>query len=175
MILTLSFENEYQRRSFEQLYEKYRMPMLGLALSILGSQSDAEDAVNNAFLAAAEAFDRLHDMAEPQLKAWLMTAVKYKAIDIYRERMHMDYVDEYPEDLRDAEPDADPQTELLYQAMKRLPPYNQDLLVLRLDQGFSTGEIAKMLGKNRAAVQKELWRTTQMLKKIVKEIQEEEN
>lgn len=169
MLYLSVLETEEDRLSFEQLYRKYRLSMLGLALSILENEADAEDAVNQAFLAAAESFAKIRELSEPQLRSYLMTAAKYKAADIYRERRKLIYVDEYPVDPPDeaSAADSNPKIEALHSAMKKLPPLYRDLLTLRFDQELNTREIAHITGRKRGTVQKELWRAIQMLREIM--------
>ncbi len=168
-------ETEEDRLSFEQMYLRYRLTMHGLALSVLHNEADSEDAVNQAFLVAAENYAKIRDLSEAQIRSYLLTTTKYKAVDIYRERKKMIYVDEYPTDIPDAMDAADTDSKVyaLYRAMKKLPPLYQDLMTLSLDQNLNTKEIARVTGRKRGTVQKELWRATNMLKEIM--LKEAEN
>ena len=57
----------------------------------------------------------------------------------------------------------------LAQAMAKLPRRYQDILLLRYDNGYSTRELAKMLGMSYAAVRKLLWRAKEALRESLPE------
>ena len=162
-------ETEEEKLSFEELYMKHNQSMLGLAWSVLGDESDARDAVSNAFVAAAENYSKLKSLSKAQQHSFLMTLAKYKAIDIYRERKKIVYVDTYPEDIKAEEATDNPKIDALYRAMKKLTPLQRDILVLKLDQELSTKEIAKLTNRKYDAVRKDLQRAVQKLKIIMSE------
>ena len=60
---------EEGRNKFALLYWEYRDLMFYLALRILGSQQDAEDAVQEALLRITEIIEKIHDPVCPETKA----------------------------------------------------------------------------------------------------------
>ena len=59
---------EEGRNKFALLYWEYRDLMFYLALRILGSQQDAEDAVQEALLRITEIIEKIHDPVCPETK-----------------------------------------------------------------------------------------------------------
>ena len=53
----------------------------------------------------------------------------------------------------------------LADAMAKLPARYREVLLLRFDNGFSTREIAKMMGTNEGNMQKLIWRAKEALRK----------
>ena len=77
---------EEGRNKFALLYWEYRDLMFYLALRILGSQQDAEDAVQEALLRITEIIEKIHDPVCPETKALVGMIVEGKALDLNRRR-----------------------------------------------------------------------------------------
>lgn len=139
-------------------FERHRPRLFGIAYRMLGSRSDAEDIVQDAYL-------RWHRGASAELRspeAWLVTTVTRLCIDRLRaaraERVH--YVGPWlPEPLiGDAAPAADARAELssslsiaFLVVLEQLEPDERAAFLLRevFDCGYV--EIAEILGKSEAA------------------------
>ena len=74
------------RDQFITLYETYRGLMFYVANQILQNEQDAEDAVHDAFLSVAEHIKKFSRLERHKTKAFLVTIVENKAIDLYRKR-----------------------------------------------------------------------------------------
>ncbi len=70
--------------ALERIYSKYKDDLLGLALSLLGDRGDAEDAVQDVFLAFARISAGLE--LRTNLKGYLLTAVANRARSVMRSR-----------------------------------------------------------------------------------------
>ena len=81
-----ALESAEERRLFEDVYCACCGRMLALARRRLSAQADAEDAVQQSFLALAERFSRLAKLPETQLEAYLVVTVERKCIDILRQQ-----------------------------------------------------------------------------------------
>ena len=90
MIVYLQLIDTAEDRSkFEQLYEQYKQLMFYTAFQILKRPQDAEDAVHHAFLSIAENISKISDPDCPKTRAYIVTIVERKAIDMLRaERRH---------------------------------------------------------------------------------------
>ena len=85
-----ALESAEERRLFEDVYRACCGRMLALARRRLSAQADAEDAVQQSFLALAERFSRLAKLPETQLEADLVVTVERKCIDILRQQARRD-------------------------------------------------------------------------------------
>ena len=78
-------EHETEQEAFDQLYTRYRGLAFWVAKGYHLSDSDAEDAVQDAFFALAENFSKYFSQKCPNWKSLIVTIVKNKAIDIWRQ------------------------------------------------------------------------------------------
>ena len=63
MIYLSSLDTQEDRSKFEEIYQKYRSKMYGIAYSILGNNEDSEDAVHNAFVKLADEFTNISHLS----------------------------------------------------------------------------------------------------------------
>jgi RNA polymerase sigma-70 factor (ECF subfamily) len=156
-------EDESGRNKFLQLYYTYRSMMFHTAIKLLNNEQDAEDAVHQAFLAIIENLDKIKGVHSERTRAYIAIITERKAIDIIRVRAK--FVDVNVEDTIGGmdityEGDSD-----LARAMARLPARYREMLLLRYDSGYSTREIAQMLGMKRGTGQKVIWRAKEALQR----------
>ena len=121
--------------------------MLATLIRLLGDFDRAEEALNDAFLAATEQWPSTGVPANP--RAWLVSAGRFKAIDRLRRRAKFSEIAEQlvvlaeDEMAPDAEPIADDQLRLIFTCCHpALPPDAQVALTLRETCGLMTEEIA---------------------------------
>ena len=69
----------------EELYDTHHRLALALAYRIVGSQAEAEDVIQEVFLAAWRA-GHTYDAARGSVRTWLLTMVRHRAIDVLRGR-----------------------------------------------------------------------------------------
>lgn len=137
-----ALESAEERRLFEDVYRACCGRMLALARRRLSAQADAEDAVQQSFLALAERFSRLAKLPETQLEAYLVVTVERKCIDILRQQARRDGV---PFDENTVLVTPPPCGDPVADAMGRLPPRCREALLLRYGCGYSTRETAALL------------------------------
>lgn len=156
-----ALESAEERRLFEDVYRACCGRMLALARRRLSAQADAEDAVQQSFLALAERFSRLAKLPETQLEAYLVVTVERKCIDILRQQARRDGV---PFDENTVLVTPPPCGDPVADAMGRLPPRSREALLLRYGCGYSTRETASLLELSFAAAQKLLQRAKAALR-----------
>ena len=127
-----------------------RKPDLAALRRYLPAREDAEDAVQQVFLAVAERFDRLEHLPPPELEAYLVVTAERKAIDILRHQAKRGGV---PFDENTPLVTPAPCGSPLADAMGRLPPRYREALLLRYGCGYDTRETAALLGLSVAAAQ----------------------
>ena len=155
--------SEEDRSKFERIYRNYRALMFYIANGILRNDSDAEDAVHQAFLSILENMQHISDPDSPAARSYCAIIAEHKAIDIVRSRNRTpDLVS-----IDDVEYGVEielPVGSALADAMARLPATQREILLLKYVHGYSTYEIAKILGMKRDTVGKALYRAKTILK-----------
>ena len=173
--MSLSSEGTPDMVAFEQLVEEYGDRVYGIALRITGSPSDAEDAMQDAFLSAFKGWDDFRGDASPT--TWLYRIAVNAALQRVRRRPDDELVerDEEAAQIVDWTGDAAlaaVRAELhgqLEQAIALLPPELQVPLVLRDIEGLSTAETAAVMELTEAAVKSRLHRARAVLRRHLQE------
>ncbi len=156
-------ETAEEKDKFARLYTLCRGKMMAAAMRLLRNREDAEDAVHQAFLAVLENFSKISNVDCPQTTAYVVIITERKALDLLRARSRHPEVELDPEKPGLAVPP--PEGDALAAALARLPARCREALLLRYRHGYGTGELAKLFGMKRGAVQKLLWRAKEALKR----------
>ena len=136
-----------ERARFEELYTRL---MHHVAMGILKDEKDAEDAVHEAFLAIARHMDKVGEVDDPRTKAYVVTIAQRKAIDLYRQRTRHPVAD-----LEEGDLTTVPETDHgLARCILKLPDRDRQFVLLKFDQGYTTKEIADMMGLTPSAAYK---------------------
>ena len=77
-------EGPEEQSKFRALAARYERLMFHVARQILPNEQDAEDAVQEAFLAIAKNFSKIFAVDSPKTKAFVVIVTESKAIDIAR-------------------------------------------------------------------------------------------
>jgi RNA polymerase sigma-70 factor, ECF subfamily len=136
-------------REVEAIYRTERSRVLATLIRLLGNFDIAEEALHDAFIAAAEQWPRAGVPANP--RAWLVSASRFKAIDRLRRRARFDAAEqdivmqiEANAESEDAATIADDQLRLIFTCCH--PALSADArvaLTLREVCGLTTEEIAR--------------------------------
>lgn len=147
----------------EQLLETYGNSILRMAYSYLHNMSDAEDILQETLIKYLQTAPALRSPAHE--KAWLLkvaTNLSKNRMDYNRIRktdeLEETLVAENREDLR-----------FVWEAVRSLPDKYREVIHLFHHEGYSTAQIARILGYKEATVRTNLRRGRQQLKKILKE------
>lgn len=154
-------------QKFDQLYQAWHKPMRYIAEKILGDPYLAEDAVQNALFRISRQKHCL-PREEKALRAYMLTSAKHAALDLLPkipDEINFDSV--VIADPRDifSEVAASQDYERLLKAISDLPEMYRDVLMLRYVQELKVGQIARLLGKTKSAVSKQLQRARALLEK----------
>lgn len=127
---------------FRALYERYYGLLLNVANQILHNHHDAEDATQEAFFAVVKHLEKISDVGCPKTRAFLVTIVERKAIDLYRKRKHL-APDPLEEDQAgiDIPYDGD---DAVTRCLLRLPARDRAWLILRFSYGYTVEELAEV-------------------------------
>lgn len=83
-VLLTALESDEDRLRFIEIYERYHARMEQIAMRILVNQTDAEDAVQNAFMQVIRHFEKVSEIPCENLPFWIISIVKNEAIMILR-------------------------------------------------------------------------------------------
>jgi RNA polymerase sigma-70 factor (ECF subfamily) len=164
---------QFDRSAFESIYRGYLPRVYHYVKGQVSNEEDAADLTQQIFLQALDALPSYQAKGLP-FAAWLFRIARNVVIDSYRKRQRTNYLlalDALPETVF-ASADQDPLTmvvegervERLRQALNALDRQKRELLLLRFAGELSSTEIAAVVGKSPAAVQKQLTRMLQDLK-----------
>lgn len=171
--------------AFELLVRRYGTRMMAVARRILGNDSDAQDAVQEAFLSAFRSIDKFDGRS--QLGTWLHRITVNACLMRLRKQQRRNEQD-IERLLPSFEPNghlADRQTDwsepalaqverqetrdLVRQAIDQLPEDYRTVLLLRDIEELNTAETAAALGVSNALVKTRLHRARQALRGILGE------
>jgi len=145
--------------AFEQIVLRHERRVLTLAWRLLGSMEDAEDAAQEVFL---RAFRFLHRFdSRRRFEPWLIRMTVNVCRDIGRKKQQYPTVAFDFERLRaggdpHSELSSEEQRQSLYAALAELPEKEKSAVVLRDIEGFSTAEVAEILGSSEATVRSQI-------------------
>lgn len=156
--------NKLERtRRFNELAEAYSTDLYRYAMWISGNDALAKDLVQETFLRAWRALDKLNDVAAA--KSWLITILRREYARTF-ERKVPPFTDLENVAIADdgLEPDEKTERDLLRKGILKLEPKYRDPLLLQVIFGHSCAEIAEQLDITRSAVMTQLFRAREKLK-----------
>jgi RNA polymerase sigma-70 factor (ECF subfamily) len=136
-------------RSLSELYDRYTPLLYPVALRILRSVADAEDAVQDAWLQVWRR-SASYDPRRGTVAAWLLTVVRTRALDRYRSMASRSRA-ESKVDPEPVTPPEDPTRQVaqvqlsarVREAMATLAPQQRQVLEIAYFEGLSQSEIAQ--------------------------------
>jgi RNA polymerase sigma-70 factor (ECF subfamily) len=159
------------RAAFRRLYELQSSRLYGIALRITRQPALAADAVHDALLQVwqnARRFDA--DRGNPE--AWLLSLVRYRALDITRRHGRELSGQEIPE-MADDDPDplsrliGSTEGEALHRCLETLPPDRRKLVVMAFIDGLTHTELAQRLDQPLGTVKSWIRRALLNLKRCL--------
>ena len=160
--------------AFSELVAAYQKTVYNIALRLLGSREDAEDAAQEVFLKAYTGLQSFR--GESRLSVWLYRVTNNVCIDFLRRRketVSLSAQDEDGEPLELEIPDVrfDPAAlaeradlrEQVGRALDKLPPDARQILLLRELGGQSYDEIAQTLSLDIGTVKSRIFRARKKL------------
>jgi len=150
---------------FNQLAEAYSTDLYRYAMWICGNDALAKDLVQETFLRAWRALDKLKDIGAA--KGWLITILRREFARTFERKVpkFTDVDAVVVVDEEELEPEERTERELLRQGILGLEPKYRDPLLLQVVFGHSCAEIAEQLGISNSAVMTQLFRAREKLKK----------
>jgi RNA polymerase sigma-70 factor (ECF subfamily) len=137
------------RRAFAALYDRFAERLYRAAVGMLGRREDAEDTVQEVFMAVLKAQPRLNESQD--LTAYLFTALRRAAGRCAARRARGPVLcetalDETAASTGQIDKYPNPYSQRLQRAMLALPAEQREVIALKIDGGLSFTEIGQVLG-----------------------------
>lgn len=158
--------------AFGALYDRYVEAVYRYVFYRVRNDADAEDLVSDVFMRALRAIPRY----EPRVAflAWLYRIARNAVIDrARRSRTQISFEDAlaHPNVDQIVEPDATilalSDKEAVRAALAKLTPLQQEVIVLRFVEGYTTLEIANLVGKREGTVRGIQFRALEALRVLI--------
>jgi RNA polymerase sigma-70 factor (ECF subfamily) len=156
------------RAAHFRIYQLYRRAMFNTAFRVVGNAEEAEDVLQEAFLAAFRGLEFYR--ADAPFGAWLKRIVVNKAITLLKKRRW----ERLPDDDRFDVPEESPEPEVdgltverVKRAMDELPDGYRAVLSLYLLEGYDHAEIADILGITESTSKSQYNRSKKRLREIL--------
>ena len=159
-------------RAANQLLERYLRACRAVALAVTGSETDADDACQDGFVAAMEQIDSCRDPA--RFGGWLLQIVRNRARNLVR---HQALRAAEPLESHEVEGGSSPavameRSELrgrLLAALTELPETHREVVLLHDLEGWKHAEIADRLGIPAGTVRSHLHHARRRLRRLLTE------
>jgi RNA polymerase sigma-70 factor (ECF subfamily) len=138
-----------KRQEFEEIFNRFEIPLLQYARRITGDREQARDVVQETFVKFQRNGALRH---EDEPATWLFTVCRNAALNVCRKERRMMYVDEEVIEARESEQpmpfdqlEQKEATGFLLQIVGTLPPRQQEVIQLKFQNDLSYQQIAEVL------------------------------
>lgn len=166
-MLLSPLEGDEERGRLRGIYDRYHARMEDAAMRILPEQSDAEDAVQNAFVKIIRHFEKIDEIPCDKLPFWIISIVKNEALMILRKKRRAVPLEDWEGFAAEAE-DVTGYQELV-ELFARLPETYRAALEMKILLGYSNQEVADTLGISKTAASTRVSRGRELLRKLAEE------
>ena len=161
----------------EAIVSQYETALLRYAARLVNSPTTAQDVVQNVFIKLFKNWDG-HSDPSSKLKSWLFRVTHNEAVDLIRRESRLKVLHEKHAETRldEACPDGihcPPSHEerkfAVLTHLKQLHPREQQVVLLRLEQGLSYREIAEVTGRSEGNIGNILHHAIRKLSTVLQE------
>jgi len=152
----------------EQIYRLYSKPMFHVSLRIVGAREDAEDVLQESFIAAFKSLDKFKRTSS--FGSWLKRIVINRSLNQIRGRMYMSSVDDM-EIADDEVNQSGPDYEVIevHQALKELSPGYRTVFSLYYFEDYSHQMISETMDISVGTSKSQLNRARGKLRELILE------
>ena len=144
-------------RTFDGFVREHGRRLVGLAYTLSGSSSVAEDLAQDALLAAYRRWDEVSQMDDPA--AWVRRVVANRAVSHVRRRVsEAKGLARLSSERPSPEPPLSAETEAIWAEVRRLPRRQRQVVALRYYGELSMSDVADVLGCSKESVNTHLRR-----------------
>lgn len=153
-----------RQEKFQRLAEAHGTDLFRYAMWICGNDALAKDLVQETYLRAWKALDRLKDAKAA--KSWMITILRREYARTFERKVprFADVDDVVVVEESELEPEDRTELRLLRQGILKLPPKYREPLMMQVVLGFSCEEISEALEISKSAVMTQLFRAREQLK-----------
>jgi len=159
--------------AFGELYKAYVDAIYRYIYFRVGTEVEAEDLTDEAFVRAWEALPEFRPSASYSFSAWLYRIAHNLVVDSYRRRSPVTFSRDELDKNRTRLPSVEEEAQIrheasnLVKAVQHLNDLEQDVIVLRFVEGLSHREVAQVIGKSESASRVIQHRALAALRKIL--------
>ena len=172
--LLLAKAGDGDQAAFLELYERHRLPIFRFAYRLLGSIEVAEDVTHDCFLSLIKKPANFRS-ERGSLRSYLFSAARNLALKHFRNlgrETDLEEVSEEPQVSERQQPLRrlldDELAAKVRDAIRSLPAYQREALVLFEYEGLSLNEISSVVGADVGAVKARLFRAREGLKSTLR-------
>ena len=153
-----------RQAKFNGLAEAYGADLYRYAMWICGNDALAKDLVQETYLRAWKALDKLNDIKAA--KSWLITILRREFARTFERKVpkFTDVDNVVVREEQELEPEDRMEIKLLRQGILNLPPKYREPLLMQVVLGYSCEEISVALDISKSAVMTQLFRAREQLK-----------
>lgn len=167
--------------AFAAIYHKYERPIYQFIYRMVGNAEDASDLTQECFLRAYRALPQTSD--DLNIGAWLRRIASNVCLDALRRRQRLRWLrlDQLPpwHHAPHRSTGSDPERAFLRteaqdtveRVLQKLQPRQRIALILREYEGYTSDEIAEMLGISRSAAKSLLFRAREEFRRLYHEVE----
>lgn len=175
----MAIESDDERALMTKIYMDHRSLMYKVAWNYFRSREDVDDIVSEACHEMVKHFSTIRDLERNELRAYIVTVVRNTSINLRIKRNREKTVslddDHIPVTWPLEAQQLLPENRVLLQetldhvmaAIDSLPAREQDILFLRIEEGFEYEEIAAIYNTSSANIRKILERVRKYIKQSV--------
>jgi RNA polymerase sigma-70 factor (ECF subfamily) len=169
--ILLERAREYNAQALAEIYDCYAESIYRYVYRFVGDASLAEDLTSEVFLKLLQVLGTSRAPQE-QLQGWLYRVARNLAVDWYRQQSKgaQFSLNEELTPSGDSAVTRLEQQELhqdLIEAIYKLTPSQQQVIVLRFGEGRKIGEVARLMGKSEGSVKLMQYRAMKRLRKLL--------
>ena len=152
-----------------QLYKLYYNPMFSVCMRLLNNETDAEDAMQEAFLSAFKKIDTYK--GEVSFGAWLKKIVINRSLDYLKKRkVKFEEINEKSNQFIDHQMETkEVNMKVIKDAIQKLPDGYRVVLSLYLIEGYDHEEISEIIGISNSNSRTQFLRAKNKLREILKD------
>ena len=166
-----------QEQALAQLYDRYHRLIFSLALAILKDQATAEEITLDVFMRVWQKAGT-YRAEQAKVSTWLTAIARYHAIDVLRRRAASVYYSaaHWEETISQGEssgPNPQESAELslrrerIYAALAKLPPEQEQALILAYFGGYTQSQIAELLAQPLGTIKTRLRLALQKMREFL--------